>query len=708
MTTVYISPTGAGNKSGSSIENAASISSLNSMVKKAGAGGEVRLIADKGDYKMSGPLMIYGSGKDGAPVTIKGVSSSGEDMNAHFTGTRPAEYKPGNPSGNELFKLIGASNLTFANMTIDNTGTAFRAGSDLSNLKIENVQANNVARFFEDYASGDAKTATVSGLTLKDIEVNGFSKGVIRLQYDTHDVVIENVHGDSMRQDGDNFAMGIHLGGTVHDVLIDKTVMENATDTVGGRYWNGDGFATEKNVYNVTFRDTVARGNTDGGYDLKSSNTTLIRTVAEDNARNYRIWGDATLIDVVALNPHLRGGSSSQVQVWVAEGAKVTMKGGLLADSGTNTRVFESYGSVSVDGTDIRYAPGSYLKAGSKPVDLAEAELSKIAATGKWSLDSFADALSHWTSQLIKQDKVAAPAPTPEPAPAPEPVSPPQPAPVAEPAPAPKPAPVAEAPTAVVAPAPVEKAAPPAVVEKAAPAPAPAVDPKGTAASIILSTGKSETLKGTADADLFYYNTPEKQGADKIKGFGSNDLLVTYAALADGNGDGYIGFGKNGVLNLTDKAGTIKLPDLKYGLRYLGSDEDGYYYGDTWTRVSKSKEGQLFADDTLSGDVGDKAKTKFFVDTALNQDIGDDVILNFGKKDILVTTSALADVDKGGTIAATDGKFALHDDLGSLELHALSGAAINTLEYDGSATMHGVTYFVYSMVGSAVGTGDLA
>src|SRR3546814_10198688 len=86
--------------------------------------------------------------------------------------------------------------------------------------------------------------------------------------------------------------------------------MENV-QSIAGAYFNGDGFASERGVYDVRFIDTVARGNTDGGYDLKSSGTVVVRALSEENGRNYRLWGEATLIDSVGLNPVLRGDRKS-------------------------------------------------------------------------------------------------------------------------------------------------------------------------------------------------------------------------------------------------------------------------------------------------------------------------------------------------------------------------------------------------------------
>src|SRR3546814_6784759 len=46
--------------------------------------------------------------------------------------------------------------------------------------------------------------------------------------------------------------------------------MRNALDTVND-YRNGDGFATERGTYDITLRNVIATGNSDGGLDLKRS-----------------------------------------------------------------------------------------------------------------------------------------------------------------------------------------------------------------------------------------------------------------------------------------------------------------------------------------------------------------------------------------------------------------------------------------------------
>jgi len=353
MPSLYISPTGSGDKSGSDINNAASIGSLNTLIGRAGPGGEVLLLADQGDYNVTGILGINRGGTEGQPVVVRGIDSAGSAMAAHFVGSRPADWQAGDAAGNELFKLgTGANNLKFRDLQIDNVGTAFRVTADLSNLHIEAVDANNVRRFFEDYASGPSSTATITGLTIRDVDVQGFSRTAIRLQYDTNNVVIEDVTADMAGQTGDDLPAGVHLDGTVHNVTLSRVVMENIQSTAGA-YFNGDGFASERGVHDVRFIDTIARDNSDGGYDLKSTGTVLVRALSEENGRNYRLWGEATLIDSVGLNPVLRGGISEQNQLWLDNDAEVTVIGGHFADAGSRTKVISSQGRLTLQGVEI-------------------------------------------------------------------------------------------------------------------------------------------------------------------------------------------------------------------------------------------------------------------------------------------------------------------------------------------------------------------
>jgi serralysin len=337
MATLYVSPNGSGLRDGSSIENAGTLAGLNQFIQSAGPGGEVLLLADQGAYQQNTQLSISKGGTDGAPVTIRGIDSSGNPMAAEIVGARSPSWTYGMAEGNELFRLLsGANNLVFEDLTTRNFGNGvFRVGADISNLTIRDVDASNVSRFIENYVSGTNVSATISGLTVEDVNVTDYSRSVIRLQYDTHNVLIDNVVGDSERTFGGLYVCGIALDGTTHDVVISDTVMKNNFGQgTASEYWNGDGFATERNVYNVRFENTVASGNTDAGYDLKSSNTNLVNTVAEGNNRNYRFWSTSiTMEGGSSINPTFYGGNTDTAHVWLGVDAEAVIENLTFSDA---------------------------------------------------------------------------------------------------------------------------------------------------------------------------------------------------------------------------------------------------------------------------------------------------------------------------------------------------------------------------------------
>lgn len=351
MSTFYVSPVGSGKQDGSSWANAASINKLAKIVDSAEAGSTVLLRADAGAYTVSQSINLRGGGTGDQPITIRGVDGAGNDMKAVFVGDRAAVYSPSAAQGTEVFRLLdGADHLTFENMSFQNVSNAFRLAGTITDITVEDMTATNVSRFMDNLVTGSAKSADVSDLTIRDVTVDGFAKGVVRLQYDSHDVVIERVNGDSQHIDGANFAIGVALDGTVHDVVIRDTSMGNITDTTN-RYRNGDGFATEENVYNVRFERTYAYNNTDSGYDIKSSSTVLVDAVSENNTRNFRFWAtDTAGNNLTSINPYYHGGSSTSSGVWLNTGAKVSIDGlSFVEDDGAEPLVDLYYPNATLN-----------------------------------------------------------------------------------------------------------------------------------------------------------------------------------------------------------------------------------------------------------------------------------------------------------------------------------------------------------------------
>ncbi|HEY0623756.1 hypothetical protein [Sphingomonas sp.] len=385
MPTLYISPTGSGSGDGSSAANAATLEDLPQLIAAAGPGGQVLLLADQGAYAApTGALALVSGGTASAPVTIRGVDSAGNAMAATIAGTRLEPFDPAAPSGEEVFRLLGgANNLRFSDLAFQNVGTAFRVGADVSNLAIEHVDATNVSRFFDNMVSGANASATISGLTIRDVAVNGYSKGAIRIQYDSNNVLIEDVRGDSQFQDGDNFAIGVHITGTAHDVTIDRVAMRNALDTVND-YRNGDGFATERGTYNITLRNVIATGNSDGGLDLKSDNIVVDGAIVSGNGRNIRLWGTgAQLSNIVSLDAGAPLAGGNREHIWLAEGASATIDGAFFSDPGSPTlfNLAERNGTLTVRDYGLATGAGTVTsKKGSGSVLVLDGQRVVVTA----------------------------------------------------------------------------------------------------------------------------------------------------------------------------------------------------------------------------------------------------------------------------------------------------------------------------------------
>lgn len=86
--------------------------------------------------------------------------------------------------------------------------------------------------------------------------------------------------------------------------------------------------------------------------------------------------------------------------------------------------------------------------------------------------------------------------------------------------------------------------------------------------------------------------------------------------------------------------------------------------------------------------------------------IGSDRISDFDLNDVLVTTLRLADKDGDGRIAFGSDRDLDFTGGGQVVITTDARTRLTTLEFDGSFAADGVTYFVYSRVGSAVGVAD--
>ncbi len=127
-------------------------------------------------------------------MTIRGIDSAGNPMDADISGTRPENWTVGQSEGSELFRpLGGANNLHLQDLDISNVGNgAFRIGANISNLTISDVVMPATSTVSSTrWCPGTATSASVSGLTITDVDIAGYAKNVIHIGYgDSHDILI--------------------------------------------------------------------------------------------------------------------------------------------------------------------------------------------------------------------------------------------------------------------------------------------------------------------------------------------------------------------------------------------------------------------------------------------------------------------------------------------------------------------------------------
>lgn len=363
----YIMPIAQGTGDGTSWQNAAAFEDIDAMVTAVGAGGTVYIRANAGDYVFGDdPARIAHGGADGNPVTIIGVDASLVPTKAVMVGSRTRWTLPADPEqvsdgsdwavGQIILRLEeGADDLTFRFLDFQHTGHPFHlTGPTHTNITVEDCSAHNFRRFFE-HQTGTSHIGTV----IRRVTGIGFSKTAIRIRGDSHDVLLEDVYLNSGRQDGDNFATGVELNETAHDITMVNVTAKNCHWSAWNdpdRFWNADGFASERGNYNVTRINCTSSGNTDAGFDDKGENIRNINCIASDNNTNYKFWGSSHVNEnCKALDPAFRGGTIGRQQYWLAgEGdvlcrpghaGQLIIKGGQIKDDDPETYVLVAEGS---------------------------------------------------------------------------------------------------------------------------------------------------------------------------------------------------------------------------------------------------------------------------------------------------------------------------------------------------------------------------
>lgn len=315
--TFYIAPNGSGD--GSRWTRAAPLRALDVLIARAGPGGEVLLATDQGPYTDAENIALRSGGAAGAPVTIRGAG----DAPALLIGSRAATFTPEAEKGGEGFRLLrGANHLRFTHLSFRDFGNGcFRIAGPVRDLTIADCSFFNVYRFIENTAAGRGEDASVTDFRIERCTGARIERSFLRIRYASARGWIEACRADSEAVEGDPFAVGCALQGQARAIAFIDCTMENFRHSRDDGYWNGDGFSDERGCADIAYIRCAARGCTDGGFDCKSETVRLVRCLAEDNKRNFRIWsGQAVLEHCSSVSPHARGGerdTGGPAHLWV-------------------------------------------------------------------------------------------------------------------------------------------------------------------------------------------------------------------------------------------------------------------------------------------------------------------------------------------------------------------------------------------------------
>jgi hypothetical protein len=178
-------------------------------------------------------------------------------------------------------------------------------------LQIAGVTVAGGYRVIENTAAPGLAGADCVGLRVSGVKASDLERSFARIRYDSHDGVIEDVSASGMMTTGaKDLPVGIAFAGTAHDFRIERCVMRGFRwQRKAKQYWNGDGFSTERGNARFLFRQCAAWDNSDGGFDLKSTETVLDNCVSGRNARNFRLWSSIRATRLLSLDPVKVGGT---------------------------------------------------------------------------------------------------------------------------------------------------------------------------------------------------------------------------------------------------------------------------------------------------------------------------------------------------------------------------------------------------------------
>lgn len=239
------------------------------------------------------------------------------------------------------------------------------------NVQIDDVRVDGGYRVIENTAAPEQASAGSVGLRVRGVRASDLKRSFARIRYDSHDGVIEDVSASGMLTTGaTDLPVGIAFDGTAHDFRVERCLMRGFQwQRKAKQYWNGDGFSTERGNARMLFRQCAAWDNSDGGFDLKSTESVLDDCVSGRNARNFRLWASIRATRLSSLDPVKIGGigDTNHFTIMAAKGASeplVIHIEHLTVKSDRGWPIFDVHdgpAKIIIGSHDIQVPPGTPL-----------------------------------------------------------------------------------------------------------------------------------------------------------------------------------------------------------------------------------------------------------------------------------------------------------------------------------------------------------
>jgi hypothetical protein len=330
---VYVLPEAVGDGSGSDWDNAAAgmgDGALQAALDRVGPGQTLHI--GSGDYRGSPTVTVRGGGNaPEAMVSIVGVDTG--EGRPTFYGSWTREDPSTGPVFLRLAEAVGYFRVENLQLRDYKGGILTDGRNHYLRIDDFDVTASRdavVLRGGVDPLNTDARTTDV---VISDCEWINYTKRGLRMRDGIEGVRVIRCLADAGGREWavEPFQMGFALSGIDVEGVVNRDVTyidceaRNNYHDNGENYWNADGFVAERQNVGVTYINCRAFDNTDGGWDDKSHNPTLINCVAFRNKRNFRVWsvGPATLINCIGGYAAMPGGNGTAAGLHATAGSHV-------------------------------------------------------------------------------------------------------------------------------------------------------------------------------------------------------------------------------------------------------------------------------------------------------------------------------------------------------------------------------------------------